>query len=160
MAPISIVPTPSARACATTWATIAVARPLAIRGQGEEVFDDRGIGVCRLFGALTHSRSASAFSSLDSEGCRLRNRPRAEEFDASSPVHLTLDGLQSIDMRFNRAIAPAGDNGRFDGQDIPAQQTDTVLHRSDARRRRAVHPPVEADGGTSLLAGGRGLSQE
>jgi hypothetical protein len=87
-----------------------------------------------------------------------RNQPRAEKLDASPPVHLALDRLQSIDVPFDWAIAPPMEDCRFDRQDVSAQSLDKVLQRSDPGRLRAVHPSVEGDGGACLLGWRGGLS--
>ena len=93
-----------------------------------------------IFEVLTPSRGSPSLSLLGNRDHWQRNQPSAEEFDAGSPVHLALDRLQSIDVAFDRTIAPSGDDGRFDRQDVPAQSIHKVLQRSDpVACARSIH---------------------
>src|ERR1700751_5052371 len=66
--------------------------------------------------------------------------------EAGSPVHLALDGFESIDLTFNLAIAPRSFYGRNDGAEILLQTGGETYQRADTGLGRCPNPMQHAIG--------------
>jgi len=72
-----------------------------------------------------------------------RQHPGAQEFGACATVHRALEGLQSIDVPFGLAIAPAFGQRVCDGVEISPHCSSEALHCVDAGLLRVIEPDAE-----------------
>jgi hypothetical protein len=102
------------------------------------------------FGASSSDRStgASPKSVLPHSWCKIaggreRQDASAKQFKSGSAIHLALQCLQSIDVTFDRTIAPALFDGRLDCTLVLLQHAHKTLHFVEAGRVGLLHPRVQ-----------------
>ncbi len=87
----------------------------------------------RLLKSLRINGSSSLL--VQNRGRRERQDASAKQFKSGSAIHLALQCLQSIDVTFDRTIAPALLDGRVHRTLILFQCADEALHLVDSRGR-------------------------